>query len=156
MRNAWIPQPQERCASPLNSWIIQESIRVRGFLTDPKLHTGSLLLNASWHSRNSQITKTVCKQLWLWRIEHKVIDATEEGFSKVPTGGSECHLSETHLFSFYKFYWSIVDSQCCVHFETHFEIHNALTVSFGARSEKNTKSDFQGFKCRWCWGGCMW
>ena len=122
---------------------IQESIRVRGFLTDPKLHTGSLLLNASWHSRNSQITKTVCKQLCLWRIEHKVIDATEESFSKVPTGGSECHLSETHLFSFHKFYWSIVDSQCCVHFETHFEIHNALTLSFGARSEKKLRVIFR-------------
>ena len=36
--------PWERLASPL-----QELIRSREFLTDPKQHTGSLLLNASWH-----------------------------------------------------------------------------------------------------------
>ena len=36
--------PRERLPSPLN---IQELIRSREFLTDPKRHTGSLLLNAS-------------------------------------------------------------------------------------------------------------
>ena len=75
--------------------------------------------------------------------------ATEGGFSHVPASEAECHLSETRLFSFYKFYRSRVDSQCCVRFETHFEIHNALTLSFRARSKKEkTKSDFQGFKYR--------
>ena len=39
--------PQERLASPLKFLIIQELIRNREFLTDPKQHTGSLLLNAS-------------------------------------------------------------------------------------------------------------
>ena len=40
--------PEKVCLSSyfLN---IQELIRARGFLTDPKQHTGSLLLNASWH-----------------------------------------------------------------------------------------------------------
>ena len=40
--------PQERLASPLKFLNIQELIRNREFLTDPKQHTGSLLLNASW------------------------------------------------------------------------------------------------------------
>ena len=39
--------PQERLASPLKFLNIQELIRNREFLTDPKQHTGSLLLNAS-------------------------------------------------------------------------------------------------------------
>ena len=40
----------EKCldsSAPGKALNIQESVRARGFLTDPKQHTGSLLLNAS-------------------------------------------------------------------------------------------------------------
>ena len=36
--------------SPRSGLNIQELIRSRGFMTDPKEYTGSLLLNASWHN----------------------------------------------------------------------------------------------------------
>ena len=38
-----------RSSLPLH--LIQELIRNRGFMTDPKQHTGSLLLNVSWQQR---------------------------------------------------------------------------------------------------------
>ena len=66
MRNAWIPQPTERHASQFLN--IQELIRARGFLTDPKQHTRSLLLNASWHFQTtcafSYLPKTYVLKLW--------------------------------------------------------------------------------------------
>ena len=49
--------PGERLASPLN-----QLIRNREFLTDPKQHTGSLLLNASL-TTNYLIFLTVSKHL---------------------------------------------------------------------------------------------
>ena len=52
--------PWERLASPLNSWIFRKLIRNREFLTDPKQHTGSLLLNASWHPLNCMVLY-ICK-----------------------------------------------------------------------------------------------
>ena len=39
---------------------IQELIRNRGFLTDPKQHTGSLLLNASWQSIKKLVCVDIC------------------------------------------------------------------------------------------------
>ena len=41
--------------------LIPELIRNSGFLRDPKQHTGSLLLNASWHSTYA----------WMWDSDHK-------------------------------------------------------------------------------------
>ena len=37
---------------------IQDLIRARGFLTDPKQHTRSLLLNASWHWSSLKLIST--------------------------------------------------------------------------------------------------
>ena len=41
--------------------LIPELIRNSGFLRDPKQHTGSLLLNVSWHSTYA----------WMWESDHK-------------------------------------------------------------------------------------
>ena len=45
--NAWSPQPLGEACLSSQFLSIQELIRNREFLTDPKQHTGSLLLNAS-------------------------------------------------------------------------------------------------------------
>ena len=62
--------------------LIQELIMNRGFLTDPKQHTGSLLLNASWHFRYRKLKLTPVIipqsriQTWrkaLWEISKRCI-----------------------------------------------------------------------------------
>ena len=74
---------------------IQESIRARGFLSDPKQHTGSLLINASWHP---------------WTVAHQALypSPTPGAYSNSrplsrwchPTISSSVILFSSHLQSF--------------------------------------------------------
>ena len=106
--------PWERLVSPLNSWM--EVIRNREFLTDPKQHTRSLLLNASWYVSKRAVDKTdankppnfgekvleTCHLTHLWLLSTLSVNIAESVGNSVPSIWVIYPLSCSHLYLHWK------------------------------------------------------